>query len=108
MRAGTLRERITIQAMVPTTDVEWGPGESAQDVVTVSASVIAQGGGEAVKDSGVQATTHYAIEIRYRDGIDSTNRIIWKGKTLEVVSAIDPEGRKRRLVIDAIEHTQNG
>lgn len=105
MRAGTLREQVAILVATPTSDGEWGPGESFQAVTTVSASVIARSGTEPEKDSGVAAVTSYDIIIRYRADVSSTNRLTWRGKTLEIVSAIDPDGRRRELNIDAKETT---
>ena len=112
MRAGTLRERVTIQAPGMTADATWGPTEGYSDVDTVAASVIAADGGEVlrsgagalIKDEGITAFTTYDVLLRYRPDVSSQNRLIWRGKTLDIVSAIDPDGRRRSLKIVAKEH----
>jgi SPP1 family predicted phage head-tail adaptor len=103
MRAGALRERLVIQAPVAVQDAVWGPVTEWQDVLAAWASVIPVAGSETQKDQGVQATVKYEIEIRYQPGITGENRIVWNGKTLDIESAIDPEGRKRKLLIQAVE-----
>lgn len=105
MRAGTLRERLTILAPTTTTDPDWGASESFAEVATVAANVVARAAAEPLKDQGVAAVTSYDIVIRYRSDVSSTNRLTWRGKTLEVVSAIDPDGRRRQLNIEAKETT---
>ncbi len=103
MRAGTLRERVTIVAPTTESDGEWGARDSSTNVATVSASVIARSGTEATADQGVSSIVIYDVVMRYRTGISSINRLTWNGKTLEVVTAIDPDGRRRQLNIEARE-----
>jgi len=106
VRAGTLRERIVIQAPMTVHDPQWGPseGEAFENVATVWASVAASGAGESVRDDKVQSTIGYTIRLRYLDGIDSKHRIQWRGRTLDIVSVTDPMQRRRELVIEAKEH----
>lgn len=106
MRAGTLRERVTIQVPEKVTDPQWGETEGFAVTATVAASVTASGGGETRKDSGVQASTSYTIKCRYLDNVDSRCRLLWRGKTLDIVSATDPDARRRELVIVAKDHPQ--
>lgn len=108
MRAGMLRERVTIQVPTPSTDPEWGQVEQYGVVATVAASVIPTGGSESARDKGVQSSTGYTIRIRYLDNVDSKCVLIWRGRTLDIVSAIDPDNRRRELVIEAKEHESNG
>jgi SPP1 family predicted phage head-tail adaptor len=110
MRAGTLRERIVIQAPMTVHDPSWGPseGEAWEQVANVAASVTASGAGESVRDDKVQSTVSYTIKLRHLDGIDSKHRIVWRGRTLDIVSVTDPTQRRRELVIEAKEHESNG
>lgn len=109
MRAGTLRERVVIQASVPATDSEWGRVEQWQDVAETWANVKPAGGGESVKDQGVQSSLGYKVRIRFRSGVTSANRLVWRGRVLDIVSAVDPDARRRELLITAKEpETTNG
>ena len=104
MRAGTLRERVTIFQPVPTQDAEWGQIEQYTEVDDSPASVKAKAATEDAKASGVASRVVYEIKMRYRDDITSQTRLEWNTKTLDILSAIDPEGRRRELLIEAVEH----
>ena len=49
------------------------------------------------------AEATHAISIRYLEGVTQAMRISWQGRTLKILSAVDPDRRKRELVIDAQE-----
>src|SRR5688500_2012536 len=104
MRAGTLRERVTIQASVPASDGKWGKVEQWQDVADTWANVKPLNGGESVKDQGVQSSLGFEVRIRFRSGVTSANRLVWRGRVLDIVSAVDPDARRRELLITAREH----
>lgn len=107
MRAGTLRERIDLELSVPSTDAQWGPVEEWQQYASsVPASVLAAGAGEKVQDKGVGSSTRFNIRIRFRGDVKAAHRVIWRGRTLDILGLTDPDGRRRELVIEAIEHGQ--
>lgn len=109
MRAGTLRERVELVWFQPTDGGEWGqPHGTWTTWATVWANVTATGGGEIVKDDAPQASTTYTVRMRYRDDVTAEDRLVRRGKTLEIVSVIDPDGRRRELLIQAMEHRANG
>ena len=54
----------------------------------------------------VQATGAFTVRIRYRPGIDSTMRVVWGGRNLDIVGLGDPTGRRRELRIDCREHPE--
>lgn len=106
MRAGTLKESIALQSKTATTGDAWGPGEQWTTYATVRANVQATGGSESTNANEVQATNTYTINIRYRADVLTTHRIVWEGHTLQILSAIDPDGRHRELVITATEYPE--
>ncbi len=88
MRAGELRERITIQAP---TAVQNSYGEETitwSDVATVWASVEFLAGQERYQRAVDQAvsTATYRITMRYRDDVTEEHRIQWRGRYLGILS----------------------
>ena len=108
MRAGSLRERIAIQAEVAGGgDTTWGTTKTWVDSSRVWASVKADTGSEGVEAEGVQSRSSYTVRIRYLDGVTSRNRIELKdGRLLDIVSVIDPTGKKHELEIKAVERPE--
>jgi SPP1 family predicted phage head-tail adaptor len=109
LRAGTLRDLITLLAFVPSTDERWGnvPGwvSFAQAWANVVPLTGTQQGTETFDANGVQSQTCYTVTMRYRPDLDSKCRIQYREQTLEIVSVADPEGRKRELLVQARAYT---
>lgn len=108
MRAGTLRERIVIQKPTKTANSVWGPQTAYVDAFAIGACVIVEHSSEKVTDKAVRAARQYLITVRFRKDIDTTNRIIWRGKSLDITSCLDTNGSRRELEITAVEHVSNG
>lgn len=110
MQAGKLRERITIQEEIVTRDSFGAEVNPWRNVATVWASVRPGSSGErfvAAADQ-VQATISHTIRIRYRAGVNPKQRLLWDGKYLGIQSTVDPDGRKRDLVLLCLEIVSNG
>lgn len=75
LRAGRLRERITIQSRTLTKDQYHEQSESWTDVCTVSASVVPQAAGESITADRPEVQQLLNITIRYRTGVTVQNRI---------------------------------
>ena len=106
MQAGKLRERVTIQRPATTADPAWGPSAGWADVCEVWAEVLYGEGTERPSARSVQATGAFTVRIRYRPGINSTMRVVWGGRNLDIVGVGDPTGRRRELRIDCREHPE--
>ncbi|WP_020187102.1 head-tail adaptor protein [Methylopila sp. 73B] len=86
MRAGALRERLTIQCLagVVTNDL----GETAEQWETVKAmrgQLVEQTASESVEASGVAAVTSLVFRMRFLPGLTVAHRIVHEGRTLDVV-----------------------
>jgi SPP1 family predicted phage head-tail adaptor len=81
--------------VAPAADTTWGSaaGDSTTDGDEVWASVIGRSGTETLKDEGVASTVIYDVTMRYRLDVTSTNRLLWRGLILEIVSVIADEKR---------------
>ncbi len=84
-------------------DAAGGVTRSFAPVGSLWAAVTRLSGGEAwTADREAQALS-WRIEIRFRAGIDAGMRLRRGTRLLEIESVADPDGRRRRLVIDARE-----
>jgi len=100
MRAGTLRHRIQIQQKTVTQNTYGEEIVAWAELTTVWGSVEDLSGREFYEARQVPAaevTTR--VCIRYRSDVEPTMRVIHGGRTLEIVSVLDPEGRKRETIL---------
>lgn len=105
MRAGELRERITLQRNTPTRDGFGAEVPSWATVATVWAKVVATSGNEQINQSIGVATTVYSITIRARDDVDTNMRILYEGATLEIKAVLDSD-ETAALLLDCREVTR--
>jgi SPP1 family predicted phage head-tail adaptor len=99
LRAGTLRDRITLMASARTTDARWGTAEGWTEYATAWANVTPTDGTEFFTDKGVQTAVTHLVRMRYRPDVKATDQILYGNLTLDILSVIDPDGRKRELLI---------
>jgi SPP1 family predicted phage head-tail adaptor len=92
---GALRERITIQRKVATSDGQGGHPVTWAVRAVVSAALEALTGREAILAQQITATFTRAFVIRYRTDVSVTDRIVWAGRTLQIDSAVDPADDSR-------------
>lgn len=101
MRSGDLNQRVTIQRR-QTWAGKWGPKGSWATVATVWASVLGSKGTEKAADKGVDSATPYTVRMRYRSDVTSTDKFIWRGRVLDLVSVVDADGHRRELVCECV------
>lgn len=106
MRAGTLKDRVTLQRYTADADPTWGITPGWTGIGELWADVTPTGGSEKPADQGVQTTVTHRISIRYRDDITTKDRMLYRGRVLELLSVIDVNGARRELLIEAREHPQ--
>lgn len=105
LAAGRLRERISIRRM---TNVATGKGGYVREwkpltgMTAVPAEVLSQSGREAVIANTLQGIATYKITIRWREGIEAADQILWRGLELNILAPpADPTGRRQLLQIFA-------
>lgn len=108
MQAGRLRHRVTIQAATITQDSRGQTVETWADVVTVWARCRQVSGREATLARQLHAEAEWRIDMRFRTGVTTQHRLVHGAHTLEILSLIDPDNRKRELTILAKESTLDG
>lgn len=95
-----LRESVAVQAPTIPTNGETTPSYST--AATVRAEVIPRRGTEQSKGRQQEATTTWQVTMRART-IDASYRLVWGAKTLNVVSAYDPDQRGNLVVCECVE-----
>ena len=96
-RAGQLRHRITLQSVSTTPDSSGDRVEAFATFATVWARVEPLTGREQFIAQQIQSETNYRVEIRYRAGVVATMRVLFGGRTFEVVSVLNVGERNSDL-----------
>jgi SPP1 family predicted phage head-tail adaptor len=108
MRAGELRDRVTLERFATVEDPRWGPKPSWTVVGDIWAKVEPLSAGERPVNNGVQSEISHRVTIRYRDDVTSKERLTYRGRLLDIVGVLDVDGRKRELLIEAKERPEEG
>lgn len=95
---GALRHRVRIEAPELVSGAGGGGAIIWVEVATVWASIAAVSGREPVMADGLVGRTLYDVTIRYREGIDTSMRFDADRRVFDIVSAFDPDGRRKWLV----------
>ncbi len=105
MRAGRLRDKITIQQPSVTVDSVGEAVTTWSDFITRRASVTPFRSNEFVKFDQEQVETRVVFSLRYVTGITNKMRIVLSGKYYDIISIVDDENRHRELFITAMERS---
>jgi len=101
MRAGDLRYYATIERPLPSQDAIGGPTQTWATVCTLwgALEALSTRWREYWQAQKENAEVAGQFRTRYRRGIDPTMRISVDGRYLYIVGAIDPDGRKREMLL---------
>ena len=100
---GTFRHRIAIEATADVPDGAGGYTRSWQPVCTCWAAAEAMPAPEAGADETLRPDGVIRFVIRWHEGVDTAMRIVHAGRPLDIESVVDPDQRRRHLVILARE-----
>jgi len=98
MQAGKLRHRVTIQQ-----PVESSPNEYNEDTITwtdvckVWAEIVPTTAAEFQRNERISMDSTHVVTIRYRSGLDSTMRVVYDSRNLNIDSIINKDERGIRL-----------
>lgn len=93
MDAGTLRDRVTVQQA---TENRNRLGESILSYATfaeVSANVQGVSAREFLLAGQQQVEISHRVKMRYLSGLTPQMRLLWRGRTLEIISILEHENR---------------
>jgi len=110
IKAGDLNRRITLQSRITAQDDGGRPSVAWADVVTVSAEVqdMLPSRGERIAEGLNVANRPCRIRIRYREGVSPDMRVLYRGRTLRIVSMPAELGHREGLEFMAEELTVEG
>jgi SPP1 family predicted phage head-tail adaptor len=93
MIIGRMRERVTIQSP---TEVRTSVGETTltwATLATVWASVDGLSTRDILQAQQANLVATHRIRIRYRADVTHTQRILWRGRTMEIASVVERDNR---------------
>lgn len=106
IRAGTLRQRVTLQRPETTGS---GLGERSVawvDVATVWANFTPLSVREFIASQQTQSQLSARVVIRYRDDVDATMRLAYRGKVYDIAGVMaDPDSGREYLTFPVSEVT---
>lgn len=103
MRAGKLDRRITIQRFTETGRDEFNePVMSWADVAAVWAQQRPDRGAERFAAAQVSGTSVMTFHIRYRGDLTVQDRLVYEGRTFEIIAPPREIGRRVVTEIDAV------
>ena len=109
IKAGQLDERVTISSRTATKDPQFGTTTYEwSDLATVYADVYEVMGGEDWAQGLDTAKRPISVQIRYRDDLDSTMRLTWRGQPYRIVRGPAELGRREGIRIVAERQSTEG
>jgi len=108
MEIGDLRHRITLQKKATSINENGFEVETWEDVRTVWAKVTNLHGGEYFTAAAVQTANTVKFTIRYLEGVDTTMRILFKGKQYDITAIDNIKYQNRYMEIKALEVEKGG
>ena len=94
MIIGQMRERVAIKSQ---TEVRSPSGETTLSwdttVATVWASVAGLSSRDILQAQQANVIATHRIRIRYRPDVTHTNRLVWRGRTMEIASVVERDNR---------------
>lgn len=97
MRAGQLRHQVAVQSRTLTSDGMGGQTESWETKYTVYAGIWPVSARERVQAGQMETTITHRLRLRYQAGITTAMRVVFDGRTFEIVSIINPDERNISL-----------
>lgn len=99
MKTGSLREIVYVERAVKVatdagdTVATWNP------LAKLHAQVKPLSGREQIQAGGLVGTTVYTVSIRYRNDIETSDRIVWRDKIMNIRSVLNPDMKKQETIM---------
>lgn len=88
-----MRERVTVETPAESRSPSGETTLSWSTVATVWAIVDGLSTRDILQAQQANLIATHKIRIRYRAGVTHTQRIIWRGRTMEIASVVERDGR---------------
>lgn len=103
MRAGQLRERVTIQQKSVARDAYGAEVITWLELDTVWGSVEPLTGAEFHEQTAERSTINTRIRIRHRTDVEPEMRAVWGSRVYDIHSVINPHSDRREVVLMCLE-----
>lgn len=105
MRAGLLRNRITIQTNAETVDSFGDLIAGWSDLyASVPATVTPQTGSEGSVNDETTAKLKLKVTLRYLPNVTPKHRVVYDSRSFDIQSVVNAQERSRTLVLMCVEH----
>jgi SPP1 family predicted phage head-tail adaptor len=96
---GRLRDRIALQKPTRSADAYGQKVPSYSTAMKRWAQIETLSGDEQLQDRQLQSVATHRITMRYCGVVDATWRVLFAGRTFEILAAFDPESRRRKTIL---------
>lgn len=96
LKAGQLKNKVTLQALTNTVDTIGQPINTWVDVATVWADIRYLSGLESIKSDAPNSIVKVSIRVRYRADITPAMRVV-SGSTIYKITAVLPDKKNRSV-----------
>lgn len=97
--AGTLKQRIIIERLVPRRTASGLQQEGWEVVARCLAAIVAESPGPEVEAMALSSSQRFRVTIRARDGVAVGQRLSWNGRHMLVRQRIDDPKLPDRIVL---------
>lgn len=104
--AGRMRHRVTIRRPLRERDSHGQMVATGQHTTLSerrSAEVVSIAATEVLVGDQVRGIATHRVFTRWLSGVTNEDQVVWGDRTLNVLSARDPSGRRRLLILDCLE-----
>lgn len=109
MKAGQLRDRITIQMRATTDDAAGEPTLSWSNFATnIAANATDVSGSEYIAGQALVNAVITTIVIRYRVGVTAAMRVLSRGVVYNIQAVLEPENKRREMHLMCVRGAANG
>ncbi len=107
MRAGRLRDTIEVQRNAQSKE-NHELVDNWHTLVFLRAQKLEPKGDEITNALRSESTFSTVFRARYRTGITPLNRVVFEGRTFDIRSVTNPDGRKRMMDLHCTEDLSDG
>jgi SPP1 family predicted phage head-tail adaptor len=100
VQAGDLDQRVTLQHRITAPDGGGGYETSWSDIGTIWAKVVPLGAVETLTAQQSESRVSYQIWVRWRPDLGADMRLIWRGKTFDIIGVADAGPRVETVRLD--------
>ena len=100
---GRLRYQVDLQSATNTRDSGGGLSQSFNSVSKIFADIRPQSGDETFRQGKMQEKLTHNIIIRFKTGVTTSQRIVYKSRVFNIRSIINVDERDRFLMLKCVE-----